>query len=387
MNMTFFKSNGWFYIVLYMTFVALGLPDTGFGVAWNEISQTMNQPIAYGGIVSSIVIACGACSGFMMQRLLRVMSTLQLCILSIVFTGIASFGYAFAPSFFIMLLWSIPLGLGAGAVDTALNQYAAHHLTSLQMNWLHSFWGVGATLSPLLVTYGMTTWGSWRASYLLIGGIILGIALLLYRNKGLWNAQSRIVESEQNSGSIPVRTQFTMALSIMSYMLYVALEASFGLWLSVILIETQGVSIAIAGSLSALYFGMIMMGRFLCGFIAQKIGNRKLVRLGILIASLGSILFLSSQLWVCAIGIFALGFGFAPIYPSLMHETSKRYPHAQANHVIAQQVAFAYISLLLVVPFLGFVASAIGMHVIAFFEVGGIILLGIVVHALDQRTA
>lgn len=381
----FLRSHLWFLSLLYLTFVALGLPDTGFGVAWNEMHLTFEQPLAYAGIINSIVILCGAISGFYTNRLLAKYSITTISIISIIFTGIAMIGYAFAPTFLVILLCSFPLGFGAGAVDTSLNTYAAHHLSVKQMNWLHSFWGVGATLSPFIVTFGIVQYSSWRIGYLLISILVLLVAVLLYLNRKIFNNQKESIVDEVKS-RITLKAKKYEVYSILTYMLYVAMESTFGLWLSAVLIQTRGIDIGHAGYLTSFYFLMIMSGRFLLGMIASKIGSRKLVTYGLSIAFTGGILFFFPQPLVYACGVMFIGFGFAPIYPSLMHETSLRFPHDQANQVISRQIAFSYISLLFVVPSIGFLAQYFSLQIVPYFMIVGMIGLAIILNILNKNT-
>lgn len=381
----FIHSHAWFLTLLYLTFVALGLPDTGFGVAWNEMYLTFEQPLAYAGIINSIVILCGAISGFYTTRLLAKFTITTISTVSIIFTGIAMIGYAIAPNFLFILLCSFPLGFGAGAVDTSLNTYAAHHLNVKQMNWLHSFWGVGATLSPFIVTFGIVQFTSWRIGYLFIAILVLFVAFLLFVNRKIFSNQKETVIDEVKNLREPIVKKYEV-YSIITYMLYVAMESTFGLWLSAVLIQTRGIMIGQAGYLTAFYFLMIMAGRFLLGIIAQKIGSRKLVSYGLAVAFIGGILFFFPQPIVYATGIMFIGFGFAPIYPSLMHETSIRFPHEQANKVISRQIAFSYISLLIVVPSIGFLAQHFSLQIVPYFMVIGMIALHFIIRTLNKNT-
>ncbi|MGL5977741.1 MAG: MFS transporter [Erysipelotrichaceae bacterium] len=376
----------WFLWILFGTFIALGLPDTGFGVAWNEMRLSFSMPLEAAGILSAIVIACGAMSGFFTAKLIARLGTGTLTAISTLATALAIVGYSFAPNFMIVVLWSIPLGFGAGAVDAALNIYAAQHLSSKHMNWLHSCWGIGATLSPMIITFGLSRFHSWRAGYLMIGVLVFALSILIWSNLKLWKASptkqvtTSYIPKENVKGIAPM-------LSIVTYVIYVALEGGLGLWMSALLLEARGLSIAMSGTFVSCYFASIMIGRFLLGFLANRMGNRQLIQLGLSLALFGSLLFFNaSNPWIYGSGILLLGFGFAPIYPSLMHETSARYPHVQANRIIGYQVSFSYVSSLIVVPLVGVLATTFGLEVLPLFVFGSLVGLALVIVALNKRT-
>ncbi|MGL5541222.1 MAG: MFS transporter, partial [Erysipelotrichaceae bacterium] len=278
-------------------------------------------------------------------------------------------------------------GLGAGAVDSALNAYAAHHLENKHMNWLHACWGIGATLSPLLITFGVVQLHSWRAGWAIIAVLLGLLSFVLYLNLGMWKTPYKVHQKQSEVALIAKRSGFTIVLSVLTYVIYVAMEGGLGLWLSALLIESRGLSVGIAGVMVSSYFGSITLGRIGVGLIAHKFTNRTLVRSGLLVAGVGSVLLLQqTQTSLYALGIVLIGLGFAPIYPSLMHETAARYPQAQATKVIGYQVSFSYIATLLVTPLMGIVATATTLEVIPWIVVVELSALCLVVIRLDQIT-
>lgn len=377
-----------FLTVIYLTFIALGLPDTGFGVAWSDMRADFGVPLEAAGAVSMIVTACGALSGFSSGYLLNRFGTGKVTAFSCLATAIAILGYSISGSYWHLLILAIPLGFGAGAVDSGLNAYAAENLSAKHMNWLHCSWGIGATLSPLIITFGITTFSSWRYGYGIIGGLVLLLSIVILLNLSMWKSKSKpkeqveeiVIEKPWIKGLAPV-------LSVSCYALYAIMESGLGLWLSSLLIESRGLDISLSGTIVGTYFGSIMVGRFLMGFIANKLGNRKLINLGITIAIIGASLFLiKGQPILYVPGVMLMGLGFAPLYPSMMHETSNRYGSNQAKKVIGNQVAFAYVSALVFVPLLGVIGTHTHLEVIPVIIISSIALLALVIRKLNKLT-
>ncbi|MGL4337074.1 MAG: MFS transporter, partial [Turicibacter sp.] len=279
-------------------------------------------------------------------------------------------------------------GFGAGAVDSGLNSYAAENLSAKHMNWLHGSWGIGATLSPLIITFGISTFSSWRYGYGLIGISVLILSLVVLGTLSMWDHKSETANTiDSTQDEKPVVKGIAPFLSIMTYVIYVGIEGGLGLWLSALLIESRGVSIGLAGTMVGIYFGSITVGRFLMGMIANRLGNRQLVNLGILISFVGAVAFcIPSQPVIYGLGILLIGLGFAPIYPTMMHETSNRYGGEQAKKIIGNQVAFSYVSMLIFIPALGFIATHTFLEIIPIITVVAVILLWLVIRKLNQLT-
>ncbi|MGL5548180.1 MAG: MFS transporter [Culicoidibacterales bacterium] len=373
--------------VIYLSFVALGLPDTGFGVAWNAIWPEFGVQLSDAGIVTVTITIASILSGLLANRLLNRFGTGLTTVFSCLLTGFATLGFVISPNFFSFLLFAFPLGFGAGAVDTGLNAYVAEHLSAKHMNWLHGAWGLGATFSPMILTATIIA-SNWRVGYLGIGIILVIVSLIVWLSLPLWHSLKRHQPAvEAATLQLPHRSRLTVGLAILSFVLYVAVEAGLGLWLSALLLESRGATIGLAGGMVSVYFGALTLGRFVFGSFAEHLGNRKAIRIGLTIASLGAFAFWQqTSLALASVGILALGFGFAPIYPSLMHETMHRFPKAQAQKVIGQQVAFSYVSILFFVPLFGILATITFLEIIPLFALAIIFSLWLVIVSLDALT-
>lgn len=373
--------------VIYLSFIALGLPDTGFGVAWNAMWPEFGVSLANAGLVTMVITIASAISGFLAGWFLNRFGTGMATVISCFLTAFASLGFAISPNFGTLLLFAFPLGLGAGAVDTGLNTYVAQHLSAKHMNWLHGAWGLGATLSPFILTATIVS-SNWRVGYFGIGLILIIVSLIIWLSLPLWHSVPRQkTVTEVVKEHIPSGSKLAVILSITSFMLYVAVEMGIGVWLSALWLESRGVGVAYAGAMVSLYYGALTAGRFLFGAFANRLGNRQSILIGMSIASFGGLLLtLQSFNTLATLGVFLLGLGFAPVYPSLMHETMSRFPQHQAQKVISNQVAFSYISLLVCVPLIGWLATVTFLEIIPWLALGIIGLLWAVIISLNILT-
>jgi fucose permease len=356
-------------VLVYAAFISLGLPDSVLGVAWPAMRKLWNQPLEAIGIISIIATICSAISGFASSRVLKRLGAGPVVLLSCVLTGGALLGFSFAPSFAWLIPLAFPLGLGAGSVDAGLNHFVAEHYSSRHMNWLHGCWGVGATIGPIIMGRAIAGSG-WSGGYRLISFLQLGLAFVFLVSLPLWKKENAIPEKNDPElkrhrlpGSAPA---WTVWLGPALYFMYTAIEFGTGLWAASILVEDRGVDKAMAGGFVSFFYGSIMAGRFLVGFISSKVGNRMLTRIGLSIALSGALLFAFSgnNIPLCVAALILLGAGCAPVFPSLMHETPRRFDPETARAVVGRQVAFAYLGGAIVPPLFGLIASHVGLWVI-----------------------
>ncbi len=356
--------------IIYLAFVSLGLPDGVLGVAWTAMRLDLNQPLAALGLVTIVLtIASGTCTLFA-GYLLNKLGTGPVVMVSGFLTGLALLGFSFAPAFGWLLVLAIPLGLGAGAVDAGLNHFVAAHYSSRHMNWLHGCWGIGATLGPLIMGAALLAPGGWQSGYQTIASLQLGLALILWLALPLWKRENAKPPPETTGNTAPAPTRPVTALATwlapLAFLLYVAAEAGTGLWAASILVNSRHTSAATAGLWVSFFFGSITAGRFGVGLVANRLGNRKLIRLGILAATAGAAVFAVPTLPapLSLIGLVIMGLGCAPIYPSMMHETARRFPPDMTARVIGRQVSFAYLGGAGVPAACGVLATYAGMSAI-----------------------
>ncbi|MFF2369194.1 MFS transporter [Agromyces sp. NPDC058110] len=137
--------------IIYVAFISLGLPDALVGAGWPVMHGDFGVPVASAGILTMIIAGGTIVSSLLSERITKRFGVGLVTAVSVAMTAAALLGFAFSGEFWMLCLWAIPFGLGAGAVDAALNNYVALHYAARHMNWLHAFWGVGASISPFIM--------------------------------------------------------------------------------------------------------------------------------------------------------------------------------------------------------------------------------------------
>jgi fucose permease len=378
--------------IIYVSFISLGLPDGVMGVAWPAVRVDMGQPLAAVGVFTLVGTVCAAVSSYFAGAIVKRVGTGVVVAASCLMTALALVGYAYAPSFAWLVALSIPMGIGAGAVDTSLNHFVAAHYSSRHMNWLHGFWGVGATLGPLIMSWSVATPAGWTLGTRTIGLMQLTLAVALFLTLSLW-AREKATHAEDTSAKSAAATfklhnPLATWLAPTCFLLYVSAEMGTGLWAASILTTDRGMPLAQAAVWVAVYFGAITVGRFAVGLVANWLGNRKLVQLGIGVAALGAALF-AAHGWIGAAslaGLVLMGLGCAPIFPSLMHETARRFPDDIARKVISRQMIFAYIGIAIIPAAFGVLATWAGLRVIMPVVLALLLAMLVVTTWLDRLT-
>ncbi|KMQ51709.1 Permeases of the major facilitator superfamily [Chitinispirillum alkaliphilum] len=351
-------------IIIYLSFISLGLPDTIIGVTIPALQKDFGIPLAAGGFLSMIVICGTVFSSFLSDNIIRKFGTGKVVLVSCLLTGFALLGFSQSPSFYWLLILAFPLGFGGGTVDVALNNYVAHHFKAHHMNWLHSCWGVGATLGPVIMSMRLNR-SSWQAGFSSIAAIQLSFALLLLLSLSLWEKHKASEQTEQNDTVYVRKRIFSIKgipLSLATMLLYCAAEIGVGLWGSSYLISEKSFTEDSAARLIALYYAGITTGRIASGVVSFKLNNSQLIRFGVLLASLGVILlFLPLHSSFAGAGIIITGLGLAPIFPAMIHETPVRFGKKLSQKIIGYQMGFAYIGSGFVPPLLGIIYQEAGL--------------------------
>lgn len=349
-------------VVIYVAFIGLGLPDTVLGAAWPLMQSDLHAPLSAAGILSIIVSVGTIVSSLLTPKLLRLFGTGKLVFVSILLTAIASVGYGSSAAFWVMCLFAVPMGLGAGAIDVAMNNFAAIHLESKHTNWLHASWGVGACLGPALLAVSSLCGFGWRGAYEAVALLLGVIAVMMLFSLPMWKKREHgavVQKTETSSAEISLRAALRvpgMKLSFWTFFFYASLEVSTGLWCGTYLVargfEPEKGALAVS-----LMFASVMLGRILSGFFAIKFTDIRLVHAGIALVVVGCfILVLPLPLWVTPVCICLLGFGCAPVYPSLIHATPARFGEELSGRAISIQMAGSYLGSIVMPPAFGFVA-------------------------------
>lgn len=359
-------------IIIYAAFISLGLPDAILGSAWPSIHQDLNVPMSYAGIATMIVSGGTIISSFFSGKLIRRFSTGKVTAFSVLLTAAGLLGIYFSPSFIWICILGIPLGLGAGAVDSALNNFVAINYEAKHMNWLHCFWGIGATAGPFIMSLYLFKENGWRLGYATIGIIQAMLVVCLFISLPLWKKfELRNEESENKHSDIKVSTLLKLdgaKPALISFLCYCAVELTTGLWASSFLVVKNGLSVESAAKWVSLYYLGITLGRFLAGFISMKLNNKQMIRVGQIIAIGGAILLivqLPNNLQL--VGLILIGIGCAPIYPAMLHETPNRFGKEVSQGIMGIQMATAYVGSTLIPPMFGMIAKFSGFGVLPYF--------------------
>lgn len=364
-----------FLIVIYLAFISLGIPDSLLGSAWPVIRQDLNASFGFAGILSMIMaggtIVSSLASGSLVQRI----GTGKITLISCCLTAGALLGFSAAPSIFWFVLLAIPLGLGGGAIDAALNHYVAENYKAHHMNWLHCFWGVGATMGPIIMSFFIADHNSWRAGYSTVSIIQFALAIVLLATLPLWKRVAAIREAEQRSsgaaspdpaesepiGAGRIKTNVLrirgVKLSLVSFLFYCGVESTVGLWGASYLVGARNMSAETAAGWISLYYGGITIGRLITGFITLKVRNVVLIRSGQIIAIAGGLLLLIPLPQLFLVGLILIGIGLAPVYPGLLHETPTRFGRENSAKLMGYQMAFAYTGSTFLPPLFGVIAT------------------------------
>lgn len=356
-------------IIIYLAFISLGLPDSLLGCAWPSMYEGFGVSISRAGLVSMIIAGGTIVSSLNSARLIRGFGTGLVTLVSVAMTAAALLGISFSGSFLSLCLWAVPLGIGAGSVDAALNNFVALHYKASHMNWLHSFWGVGASIGPIILSLMLVQTGSWESGYRAIGGIQFGLVAVLLLSLPLWKKAknfpgARADEQQAHLGIFQLLRLAKAKPTLAAFFCYCALEATVMLWGGSYLVLARGIKEDVAAGWIALFFLGITIGRMLSGILAMKIIPRHMIRLGQFLIASGVILLLLplSGFFILG-GLFLVGLGCAPIYPSLLHETPSTFGKTHSQAIMGMQMACAYTGSTFMPPLFGLIGARIGYAV------------------------
>ena len=363
--------------VIYLAFISLGLPDSLLGASWPTIRTEFDVPISYMGLISMIISGGTIISGLMSERLTKKFGTRAVTIVSVFLTAVALFGFSLSTEFYQMCLWGIPYGLGAGAIDAALNNYVALHYNSRHMSWLHCFWGVGTIISPYIMSYALTH-SSWTNGYRIVSYIQLGIAAVLLLTLPLWKINQTAVAAEGSNKILGIKGALKIKgvpHLLVGFLSYCAAEATTMLWASSYLEGTRGAAKEEAAALGSLFFIGITAGRFISGFVSDKLGDNNMIRLGVGIALLG-VVFISLPIKaITIIGFIIIGLGCAPVYPCIIHSTPGNFGAENSQGIIGIQMASAYVGSTFMPPIFGLIANHISLKLMPIYLAFFLLLL------------
>lgn len=377
-------------VIIYLSFISLGLPDALLGAAWPIMSQEFAVPLSYAGGISLIIAIGTVISSLMSDRMTKWLGAGKVTAISVVMTAVAIWGFSVSDQFWQLCLWAIPYGLGAGSVDASLNNYVALHYASRHMSWLHCMWGLGASIGPYIMGIALTGGMGWNQGYGIIAILQIILSAVIFLSLPLWKKRK---DEPTANGERAKPLTMKQILSIrgakdvmIAFFCYCALEQTCILWGSSYFVLHNGLDEETAASLASLYMLGLTFGRFLNGFLTYKISDTNLIRLGEAIIALGVlVMFLPLGYMAAMIGLTLMGLGSAPIYPCIIHSTPDHFGEENSQALIGVQMASAYIGICCMPPLFGVLANHIGVFLLPWYTGAILVVMILMCEGLNRK--
>lgn len=365
-------------MMIYLSFISLGLPDSMLGSAWPAMNVSLNAPLWGAGLVQMLISFCTIISSLNSAKLIRRFGTGKLTAISVATTALALLGFSLAKNYAFLLLMAVPLGLGAGAVDAGLNNYVALHCEAKHMSWLHCFWGVGTIIGPMILSAVLRVGGSWATGYRAVGMIQCAVSALLFATLGMWK-RGNIQQEEYGAKALSVWEVLSLPgakAGMVTFLCYCAVESTLGLWGATYISQVRGVDEATAASFGAMFYIGITVGRAISGFMAMKLLPKQMVRVGQTLLALGCIfMMIPAGSTLSGIGLVVCGLGCAPIYPNIIQDTPVNYGTENSQAAIGVQMAFAYVGSTFLPSIFGALAGVGGYGLLPYFAISICVLM------------
>ena len=357
-------------VIIFMDFVGLGIPDSLFGPAWPAIYAEMDLPVALGSAVSLINTGGTIISSLMSAHLIKKFGTAKVTAVSTLITATALLGFSMSNHFAYLCLLSLPLGLGGGAIDSALNNYVALHYKATHMNFLHCFYGIGVSLSPFLMARALLG-NSWRFGYRMAFFVQISIAIITVLSLPLWKKVMHTSSQEEEQRTVSIFRLARFRNVRMTWLMFIcscAIECIAGIWGSTFLVESKGISPDIAAEIIMFYYIGMAIGRFLSGVLAAKLSPWKIIYIGMgVLATAVILLMLPIGSDFVFIPLFMIGLGNGPIFPNLTHLTPINFGKDISGSVMGSQMAAACIGIMVFPPLYGIMAQSITPDVFPYY--------------------
>lgn len=363
--------------IIYLIFISLGLPDALLGASWPAMYIEFDVPISYCGVISFLIVLCTVFSSLLSERITKKFGTGVVCAFSIMLTCLGLFGFSSSKNFYMLLIWTVPYGFGAGAIDAAINNYVAVNYESRHMSWLHSMWGLGASIGPYVMGYALTYNANWHDGYLMLMFVQIGICAIAFLSLPLWKKNKKDVTIDKTFVSLKevLKLKHIFKLFICLFC-YCALEQTAILWGSSYLVLNNDISKEMAANFASFILIGITVGRIGNGFLAYRLNDKVLIRLGLGVITIGIIMLIVPINVLTLVGFMLIGLGCAPIYPCIMHLVPVRFGTKYSQSIIGVQMAFAYLGICLMPPLFGVIAEFISIALLPLYLA---VLLGVLV--------
>lgn len=377
-------------VIIYTCFICLGLPDPILGSAWPAMQESLGAGLYLAGYLSMVITAGKVVASLCSVRLVSRFGTGMVTAFSILMIAAAMGGFCFSPGISFLFLWAIPLGFGSGCIDAALNNFVAVHYSARYVNWLHCFWGIGASVGPMIMSTALRTGNSWRAGYGIIAVLQAAICVVLFFTLSIWkHASAGVSEQNDSSDKHDLKALFKMPVLfpiLGSFVLYSAVEATCGLWGATFIHNRFEVSAADAAMSSTLYFSAITLGRLVSGFAAKYLSDEYMIRTGQLLTLSGVVLLLLPSKALAIAGMIIMGLGLAPFIPSMIHSTPKRFGSEWSQAAVGLEMAFVYVGSTCFPPLFGILANRLGVVIFPWYLLICLLVMIVCTELAGRRT-
>ncbi len=350
-------------VLIYLCFISLGLPDSLLGSAWPVLHAEMEVPISFAGIISTTIFVGTILSTFSCNKLLHKFGAGKVTAVSITLTALGLFGFSVSGQFWMLVLWAIPYGLGAGGVDAILNNYVALHYKAQHMSWLHCMWGVGASISPYIMSFSLVQFKSWNYGYLFVAVIQAVLSAVIFISLPIWK-KGTDGEGEQEDKPAKVFSMkeiFAIPGALpcfITFFCYCSMELTTSLWASSYLVQIWSFSPEVAAGFASMFYIGITLGRLGNGFLAMRLSDHFLIRMGVVLISCGVVLLcVPLNEFFAWLAFVVIGVGCAPIYPCIIHMTPSVFGKDKSQAMIGMQMSFAYTGYLIMPTVFGVIAD------------------------------
>lgn len=375
-------------IVIYIAFISLGLPDSLFGVSWPVLHVEFGIAESFASVYTIITAICTGGVSFVAGRVIRKFGTGKVTFFSTLLTAIGLVGISFAPNIVVMIIFAIILGYGAGAIDTGLNSYVSLHYKAKYLNWLHCFWGMGVAISPMIMSGFLGAGeGQWRNGYRVVALLQLAIAMIILATLKKWDPAVEQEQRDSAKADMSMGQLFRLKglpTSILSLGLYCGAEYLIGTWGATYAVHEFDLAPEVAAKWVSLYYGGIMLGRIITGFVPERIGDDLRVKCGVLI-SLAGIVFLALPVGDIALaGLLLIGIGFGPVFPAVIHSVPDRFGSTYSADLTGYHMGGAFTMGYIAQLSFGYVAVLTGYGILPFILLG--MILGVyILHGITIR--
>lgn len=379
--------------IIYLSFISLGLPDSLLGSAWPVMRVDFGAPLSFAGIISMIICAGTIVSSLLSDRLTKKLGTGPVTAISVTMTAVALFLFSISTEYWMLVIFAVPYGLGAGGVDASLNNYVALHLKARHMSWLHCMWGVGAAVSPYIMSYAITGGSGWNQGYLIVAIIQICLSAMLFISLPLWKKCAKIDAGEVaqvNAQPVKVKEIFATrgaTACFICFFCYCALEQTTMLWANSYMMSHNGITAEEAAKFASLFFIGITVGRGINGFLTLKFNDKTLIRAGQTLILIGVIFVVIPDIFALTVaGFIIIGLGCAPVYPCIIHSTPELFGADKSQALIGVQMASAYMGSCFAPPLYGLLANHVSTELLPAYLAAFLVLMFVMHETVVRKT-